>query len=182
MNFGICPNCVNKLTEDSALMTKMSSIFKGNNHYLMCKNCQQVLLYNRDRDMIFDLDEYKEEQDILDEINALLSEIDNHYEVSAPCQHDCSKCAGECETKFKRASKERKAKPVESQEKPVQDVEVSVVDILEGYFLAVNKQDPNQKKLLTENEFGLIDINEWIFFELKHVDVEPVVSFKIIRY
>ncbi len=183
MNFGICPNCVNNLTEDSALATKPSSIFKGNNIYVMCKNCQQVLLYNRDRDMIFDLDEYKDEQEVLDEINKLLSEIDNHYEVAPPCQQDCSQCAGGCDTQFKRASKERKQQP---KEEPVVEEEVVaddlIKDTLENHFLAVSKADPSQKKLLTEQDFSLINVNDWIFFELKSVDVEPVVTYKVVRH
>ena len=188
MNLGICPNCVNQLTEDSALVTKTSSIFKGNNVYVMCKNCQQVLLYNRDRNMLFDLDEYKDEQDVLDEINMLLSEIDNHYEVSPPCQHDCSQCSGECDTQFKRASKERRSKPVDPVdpivEEPQEEIATDdvIIEALENHFLAVNKADPSQKKLLTEQDFGLVNVNDWIFFELTHVNVEPVVSFKIIRY
>lgn len=193
MNLGICPNCINQLTEDSALITRPSSIFKGNNVYAMCKNCQQVLLYNRDREMLFDLDEYKDEQDILDEINMLLSEVDNHYEVAPPCQHDCSQCAGECDTQFKRASKERRNKPSEPEpestpvkpvEKPEEEVIADdiIIDTLETHFLAVNKADPSQKKLLTEQDFGLIDVDNWVFFELKYVRVEPVITYKVIRH
>ena len=35
MEYGLCPDCMNKLNENSALMTKPSSIFKGNNVYLV---------------------------------------------------------------------------------------------------------------------------------------------------
>lgn len=185
MAFGMCPNCMNQLTEDSALVTKPSSIFKGNNVYLMCKNCQQVLLYNKDRDMIFDLNEYKDDDDVLDEINKLLSEVDNHYEVasSANCTGNCSQCGG-CDTQFKRASKERRA--VSKPEEPVkEEVEVTndmVKQALEQHFLAVNKIDPSQKKLLTEQEFSLIDVNDWVFFELTPVEIEPVITYKVVRH
>lgn len=187
MNLGICPNCINQLTEDSALITKPSSIFKGNNVYLMCKNCQQVLLYNRDRDLVFDLDEYKGDEEILEEINRLLSEVDNHYEVavSAPCQYDCSQCES-CDTQFKRASKERKQQPLLSEEsvssKPEEVPDEVIKQTLKQYFLVVNKADPSQKKLLTEQDFSLINIDEWIFFALEHVEIEPVITYKVVRH
>ena len=179
MSLGICPNCINQLTEDSALITKPSSIFKGNNVYLMCKNCQQVLLYNKDRNLIFDLDEYKDEQNVLDEINQLLSEIDNHYEV-APCQQDCSQCEG-CDTQFKRVSKEKKQVSSQSKEEEV-NVDDMIKETLEQHFLAVNKVDPSQKKLLTEQEFSLMNVNDWVFFELQHVVIEPIITYKVVRH
>lgn len=187
MSFGICPNCINQLTESSALMTKPSSIFKGNNVYLMCKNCQQVLLYNRDRDLIFDLDEYKDDDEILNEINTLLSEIDKHYEVSPPCeacQHDCSKCEG-CDTQYKRSSnKERKSVHQEPEPEKnidnIPDIEL-IVDALSNNFLIVNKADPSQKKILTQDDFKFINIDEWLFFELQHVIVNPIISYEIVR-
>jgi hypothetical protein len=185
MNLGICPNCINQLTEDSALITRPSSIFKGNNVYLMCKSCQQVLLYNKDREMIFDLDEYKDEQDVLDEINILLSEVDNHYEVTSPCQHDCSQCSGECDTQFKRASRSKPSEPVEPITKDTKEEIITddiIIDTLETHFLAVSKADPSQKKLLTEQDFELINVNDWVFFELKHVSVEPVITYKVVRH
>ena len=184
MNFGFCPDCTNKLTTDSALVTKSSSIFKGNNFYVMCKNCNQVLLYNADRDMLFDLNEYKDEQDVLDEINQLLSEVDNHYEVASPCQQDCSKCEG-CDSQFKR----ERAKKAPKAEEPEEEVhmqemisEEMIKQTLENHFLAINKIDPNQKKILTEQEFSLIDVNNWTFFELMPVEIKPVITYKVVRH
>jgi hypothetical protein len=184
MNLGICPNCINQLTEDSALVTKPSSIFKGNNVYLMCKNCQQVLLYNRDRDMIFDLDEYKDEQDVLDEINQLLSEIDNHYEVALPCQQNCSQCEG-CDSQFKRERAKKAPKAEEPEEKiHMQEMipDEMIKQSLENHFLAISKIDPTQKKILTEQDFSLINVNDWVFFELVPVEVEPVITYKVVRH
>ena len=184
MNFGFCPDCANKLTEDSSLATRPSSIFKGNNIYVMCKNCQQVLLYNLDRDLVFDLKEYQDDGDVIEEINRLLSEVDNHYEVAPACNHDCSTCSG-CDTQYQRVSnKERKQtavkqEPVETvEEKPDNNV---IKDILSVSFLVVNKEDPSQKKILTEQDFNLINPDEWLFFEFQEVIIEPVVSYKIHR-
>lgn len=187
MSLGICPNCINQLTDESTLATKPSSIFKGNNIYLMCKNCQQVLLYNVDRNLIFDLDEYKEDENVIEEINRLLSEIDNHYEVAPscePCSHNCSTCSG-CDTQYQRVSnKERKAPKQEEFVSPVEEEKQNsdvVKDILSISFLAVNKKDPAQKKILTEQDFNLINVDEWLFFELKHVTVNPIVTYEIVR-
>lgn len=187
MSFGICPNCINNLTEDSALMTKPSSIFKGDNVYLMCKNCQQVLLYNKNRNMLFDLDEYKEDEEVIKEINMLLSDIDNRYEVTTtapPCSGNCSGCNG-CDTQYQRSSNKRQV-PVSQQEPEQEAEEPPVEDIinatLSNSFLAVNKHDPSQKKILTEDDFGLLKVDEWLFFELRAVEVKPIISYEVIRH
>ena len=191
MVFGFCPDCVNKLTDDSALVTKTSSIFKGNNRYIMCKNCQQVLLYNDDRDMIFDLAEYQNDENVLKEINQLLSEIDNNYEVpvESSCTGDCSKCSscsseteyqGYFSNKDKRHRKQQQATVEEKDHTDEQDKFMINVALANG-FLAVNKKDPSQKKLLVEEDLGLVKVDEWIFFELVPVIIEAVTTYKIER-
>lgn len=189
MNFGFCPDCTNKLTDDSALVTKSSSIFKGNNRYIMCKNCNQVLLYNGDRDMLFDLSEYQNDENVLKEINDLLSEIDNNYEVpiESSCSGDCSKCSscqsekefqGYFSNKEKRHHQQQQQTPVESQ---VEEDAAVISATLANGFLAVNKKDPTQKKLLIEEDLGTVQVDEWIFFELVPVIIEAVTTYKIER-
>jgi hypothetical protein len=191
MNFGFCPDCTNKLTDDSALVTKSSSIFKGNNRYIMCKNCNQVLLYNGDRDMIFDLSEYQTDENVLKEINDLLSEIDNNYEVpiESSCSGDCSKCEscqsekeyqGYFSNKEKRShhQQQQQQTPVEPQ---VEEDAAVISATLANGFLAVNKKDPTQKKLLIEEDLGTVQVDEWIFFELVPVIIEAVTTYKIER-
>ena len=191
MSFGICPNCFNQLTEDSSLVTRPSSIFKGNNTYLMCKNCQQVLLYNKDRDMIFDLDEYKEDDGVLVEINKLLSEVDNNYEVpiDASCSGNCSQCnscssesqyQGYLSNREKRHHNTIDKESAESTESVEDDSDIISATLANG-FLAVNKKDPSQKKILREEDLGLVKIDEWIFFELVPVIIEAVTTYKIER-
>ena len=185
MNFGICPNCVNTLTEDSALVTAKSKIFKGNSHYLMCKNCQQVVLYSPDRDMIFDLADMKDDEEILEEINALLSEVDRHYEVPT-CEHDCSACAG-CDTQYRRTSnKERRTvQEPKVEPQPIQEEESDqeVVDaVLSNCFLAIHKEDIAQKRIITEDDFASMNIDEWMFFELTPVIINAVTTYEVIRH
>ena len=79
MNYGFCPSCANQLTDGSVLKTGQSKIFKGNNVYLMCKNCQRVMMYNVNRDLIFDLDEYKEDVEILQEIMDISEDLVRQY-------------------------------------------------------------------------------------------------------
>ncbi len=198
MNYGFCPDCTNKLAEDSTIATRPSSIFKGNNIYVMCKNCQQVLLYNVDRDMIFDLDEYKEDEDVLKEINQLLSEIDNNYEVPiesscsgdcSQCHESCSQCQGDCsESQYQGyfSNKERRHHQQQQVPEPApqssieEDAAVISATLANG-FLAVNKKDPTQKKLLIEEDLGTVQVDEWIFFELVPVIIEAVTTYKIER-
>ena len=189
MNFGFCPDCTNKLTDDSALITKSSNIFKGHNRYIMCKNCNQVLLYNEDRDMLFDLSDYQNDENVLKEINELLSEIDNNYEVpiESSCPGDCSKCEscqsekeyqGYFSNKEKRCHHQQQQAPVEPQ---IEEDAAVISATLANGFLAVNKKDPTQKKLLIEEDLGTVQVDEWIFFELVPVIIEAVTTYKIER-
>ena len=196
MNYGMCPNCFNKLTEESAIQTGLSEIFKGNNSYLLCKNCQQVLLYNMNRDMIFDLDEYKEDKDVIAEINKLLSEIDNHYEVqsNANCTGDCNSCPGCAVTEqaYQRRTS-RKSEPTrvsqpDSPTEPVKQIEeVAPTDIisstLSNSLIAVNKKDPSVKIIIADSsDLDDIDIDEWVFFSMSPVTIEVKKSYNIIRH
>ena len=185
MEFGMCPNCINKLTEDSALITGPSSIFKGNNVYMLCKNCQQVLLYNKDRDMIFDLDEYKEDEEIIEEINELLEKINSNYEVapqSGNCTGNCSQCAG-ChdEQEYRRSSRIRTPEPMaEEPTERVQEPEL-INQVFDYGFLAVNKADPSKKQLILEEELNSIKVDEWVFFELVPVKIKAITTYEIER-
>lgn len=188
MNYGMCPNCLNKLTEGSAIQTGLSEIFKGNNVYLLCKNCQQVLLYNMNRDMIFDLDEYKKDEEVIAEINKLLSEIDSHYEVTdQTCSGNCSSCQGcsapSAEPDFQR--KNRKQAPVApAEEKPAENIEHIIKSALSNGILAVKKSDPTVKLILADKcDLDDINIDEWLFFEMNPIEIEVEIKkfYNIIR-
>lgn len=190
MDFGICPNCINKLTEDSALITSPSTIFKGNNVYMLCKNCQQVLLYNKDRDMIFDLDEFKDDENVIEEINALLEKIDSNYEVPA-CSGDCKQCAG-ChdEQEYARPSR-RKVAPSKAAPAPIiedvakeesEEMSEMINTTLDYGFLAVNKIDPSKKLIILEEDLNSIKVDEWVFFELTPVTIKAITTYEIERH
>lgn len=184
MDFGICPNCINKLTEDSALITGPSSIFKGNNIYMLCKNCQQVLLYNKDRDMIFDLDDFKDDENVIEEINMLLEKIDSHYEVPA-CSGDCKQCAG-ChdDQEYTRSSRKKteKAAPVPQIEEEPEEMLEMINATLDYGFLAVNRIDPSKKLIILEEDLNTIKVDEWIFFELTPVTIKAITTYEIERH
>ena len=184
MSFGYCPSCYNQLTEESVMVTKPSEVFKGNNVYMMCKKCQRVVLYNKDRDMIFDLDEYLDDEKVLEEINKLLEDLDPNLEVAKEetnCTGNCAACAG-CEEQYQRTFNRRQEKPASLE--PSETVQISDKDIykvLNNALLAVNKEDVSIKKIFLIDDLNDIDINEWIFFELQPVKLKPVVSYEIER-
>lgn len=190
IEFGLCPNCFNKLTESSAIKTGLSEIFKGNNSYLLCKNCQQVLLYNMNRDMIFDLDDYKEDKEVIAEINKLLSEIDNHYEVakqecSGNCDTCCS-CISEPEPSYKRSSRAKPVPKCEEIEELIQeeqpDVKEVITSTLNSGLLAVNVKDPTVKLILVNtSDLDDLNLNEWVFFEMTPVEVKVKKIYDIVR-
>ena len=192
MDFGICPNCINKLTEDSALITSPSTIFKGNNVYMLCKNCQQVLLYNKDRDMIFDLDEFKDDENVIEEINMLLEKIDSHYEVPA-CSGDCKQCTS-ChdEQEYARSSRRKpaslkdKVAPAPTIEDVIEEEPKEISEMINATldygFLAVNKIDPSKKLIILEEDLNSIKVDEWVFFELTPVTIKAITTYEIERH
>lgn len=201
MSYGYCPSCYNKLSDDSAIITKPSEIFRGNNVYMMCKNCQRIVLYNKDRDMIFDLDEYQDDENVLEEIKLLLEELDPNLEVVPKeenvCTGDCEACAGcgsesEYQGYFSRKEKHIPPKPARPTEKAVEpepaeeivEEQISDEDIqvaISNALLAVNKKDVTIKKIFLVDDLGDINVNEWLFFELQPVKVKQKISYEIER-
>ena len=160
---GFCPNCNTGLTENNVVSTKESSIFKGHNVYCMCKHCGYVMIYNKDRDLIFSLDKFKDDEDIIKEIYDLLNEAtDNSIEsvskaeeeVNHSCEGNCSSCSG-CKSQIEES-------------------------IEEGDLLAVNIKT-GEMSIVHQQHLDLIDVNDYNFFELNEVIVERVVSYKIQR-
>ena len=206
MNYGMCPSCYNKLTDGSASITKPSEVFRGNNVYMVCKNCQRIVLYNKDRDMIFDLDEFKEDKDVLEEINRLLEDLDPNLEVvdksqEQNCLGNCSACQG-CNdyqgyfSKKEKASQVPQEEPIQEESIPVEEPEyeghcneyedepISEDDIqyaLSNALLAVNKKDVSIKKIFLVDDLDSINVNEWSFFELNPVKVKQKISYEVVR-
>lgn len=174
---GFCPNCTADLNEKSnVLFTKESSIFKGHNVYCMCKQCGYVMVYNLDRQLMFSLDRFKDDQDILDEIQMLLSEATNEeIELSSlKIEEDIQEehvCSGECH-KCNGCYNEQE----EVQTPPKEYVESFTV----GDLLMINKAT-KMASFINQDDLDKINIDEWDFFEVNPVLIEKVVSFKIQR-
>jgi hypothetical protein len=162
---GFCPNCNSGLTENSVVQTKESAIFKGHNIYCMCKHCGYVMVYNKDRDLIFSLDKFKDDEDIIKEIYDLLNEAtDNSIESVSKTEEieevhhsregSCSSCTG-CESQVEES-------------------------IEEGDLLAVNIKT-GEMSIVHQQHLELINVDDYNFFELNKVIVERVVSYKIQR-
>ena len=159
---GFCPNCNTELTENNVVSTKESAIFKGHNVYCMCKHCGYVMVYNKDRDLIFSLDKFKDDEDIIKEIYDLLNEatdnniesVSKEEEVEHSCEGNCSSCSG-CQSQIKES-------------------------IEEGDLLAVNIKT-GEMSIIHQQHLELINVDDYNFFELNKVIVERVVSYKIQR-
>jgi predicted nucleic-acid-binding Zn-ribbon protein len=165
---GFCPNCNMNLADDeNVILTEESKIFKGHNAYCMCTHCGYVMVYNKERDLIFSLDRFKDDEDIVNEIYELLNDVtnngvdivskDSQEEVQTGCSGNCATCSG-C-----------------SGYKP--QVEES---IKEGDLLAVNIKT-GEMSIVHQQHLDLINVNDYEFFELNKVIVERVVSYKIQR-
>ena len=182
MVYGICPNCVNELNEFSALVTQDSKVFKGGNHYVMCKKCGQVLLYNTIRKTLFDLDKYKENKEVLEEIDAFLKLIDEELCLIDDKEQnvDEGNCEGNCD-ECHRCQPD----PVFSNNRaPVQQVEEPPHEDFSYCILAINKVDPNKKLMIREDELKLLavdDIKNWNFYELHPVNIKAVVTYEVER-
>lgn len=162
---GFCPNCNTGLTENNIVSTKESAIFKGHNVYCMCKHCGYVMIYNKERDLIFSLDKFKDDEDIIKEIYDLLNEATDNgiesvskaeveEEIHHSCEGNCSSCSG-CKSQIEES-------------------------IEEGDLLAVNIKT-GEMSIVHQQHLDLINVDDYNFFELNKVIVERVVSYKIQR-
>jgi hypothetical protein len=203
MATNFCPNCFNELNDNTSVMTEVSSIFTGNNAYVLCKKCNQVLLYNINREMLFDLDDFKDDEKVIAEINELLEKADNHYEVPSPvskCAESCEQCCG-CDTQYKRRSFSDKffdipdvfdfpidnvkqsPIPEEPANEELQKPEPSKNFVDEKVYIAILKFDQSVRHVIHESDLNEFNLKEWDFYEaeLHPVDIEPVTTFKITR-
>ena len=204
MAINFCPNCFNELNDKTSVMTEVSSIFTGNNAYVLCKKCNQVLLYNINREMLFDLDDFKDDEKVIAEINELLEKADNHYEVPSPvskCAESCEQC-NSCSTQYKRRSfadkffdiddvfdfptnnVKQSSMPEEPSNKEVQKPEPSKNFVDEKVYIAILKFDSSVRHVIHESDLSEFNLKEWDFYEaeLHPVEIEPVTAFKITRH
>lgn len=174
---GFCPNCNADLNEkENVIFTKESAIFKGHNVYCMCQQCGYVMIYNLDRQLVFSLDRFKDDEDIIAEIQELLSEASNEEVEVVPknaveevqeaeedvCTGECHKCSG-CYPK----------------EEPKQ--ESNKLDSISAGDLLLIHKETKLASVISQDNLDKINIDDYDFFEINPVVIERVVSYKIQR-
>jgi hypothetical protein len=168
------------------LLTEESKIFKGHNVYMLCKNCGYVMVYNKDRNLIFNIDKYKDDEEVLMEIEHLISKVDSHYTLNleegdtgeqepeeyypAQCNGMCSSCQG-CTQKVKEDE------PVEEPVETIQQKTFSA-EIIKDSFLIIDPNGMAQIARLDELQF-ISNLGNCSVFALEEVTLEPVVTFKV---
>lgn len=195
---GVCPNCQKELNGNT-FVTRESEIFKGHNVYIMCKDCGLIMMYNEAREALFSLDRFKEDEDVINEIKAYLSELVESKEeelekieeepkpeperrvlLRAKEKEDVQEeqcCNGNCEN----CQIECAAKEIEEFYEIEEDAEEKEPVNLEGVLYMVHKKT-DERRFISANDLHLIkDLDEWAFYEFQPVLVEPVVSYKIHR-
>lgn len=200
---GVCPTCQKELG-DNVFVTRESEIFKGHNVYVMCKGCGLIMMYNEAREALFSLDRFKEDEDVINEIKTYLSELLETKEqelekVEEPkpeperkvllrakepveeqnCNGNCASCTIDCTAKeIDELFDEIPPEEIEELEETIEEIEPVN---LEGILYMVHKRT-NERRFISADDLHLIkDLDEWMFYELQPVMVEPVVSYKIHR-
>lgn len=166
---GMCPTCCADLNDpNNVIVTSESKIFKGHNVYVMCKHCGLVMVYNKTRELLYDLDKYKDDEDVLLEIKELL-ELQNAFEP-VTCCGDCSSCTQECANNTLE----------ESYNIDETVPEKEPVDLNNVLYMVHKRTD--ERRFISSQDLNLIkNIDEWMFYEFSPVIIEPVISYKIHR-
>ncbi len=170
---GYCPTCQNDLSKsENVMVTKESEIFKGHNVYVMCKGCGLVMVYNEKRDSLFSLDRFKDDEEVVEEIQRLLEEQAVNCEVpeETGCCGNCASCTQMCDNKT-----------LEEHYKINETVEDKEPVDLDGVLYMVHKRT-DERRFISSEDLHLVDnIDDWLFYEFQQVMIEPVVSYKIHR-
>lgn len=185
----LCPNCSSNLDDtNNVLFTAESKIFKGHNVYMLCKNCGYVMVYNTDRDLIFNIDKYQNDEEVLKEIESLIKAVDSHYtlnldeEVHHSCEGMCSSCQG-CSNENTKEDLDMDLKEMEVAEEVKEEVvaEQPAFDpeLFKDVLLLVDRTS-GQANLCPMAELQFIqNLQNCVVYALEEVMLEPVVTFKI---
>lgn len=170
---GFCPTCQNDLSvEGNVIVTNESEIFKGHNVYVMCKECGLVMVYNKKRGSLFSLDRFKDDDEVVKEIQHLLEEQTTE-EIEVQTIDEESNCCGDCTncTKSCESCQTIVDESVESK---------GTVDLNNVLYMVHKRTD--ERRFIDSQDLNLIkNIDEWSFYEFRPVLIEPVVSYKIHR-
>lgn len=172
---GKCPNC--NLPLDEALVTRESNIFMGNNRYVMCTNCGYIMAHNTRTNNLFGLERFQEDKAVIDDIQQLLAEVDDNYEVITPeeeqhqCTGNCATCGG--------------CQPVEeSAEESVEVIEEApprnFPTIKEDSLLAINK-NTFEAQILSPDSLSKLNIDDFDFYALDAVVIKKIITYQVER-
>jgi hypothetical protein len=126
------------------------------------------MVYNKTRELLYDLDKYKDDEDVLLEIKELL-ELQNAIETITCCG-DCSSCTQECTNNTLE----------ESYEIDETVPEKEPVDLNNVLYMVHKRTD--ERRFISVKDLNLVEnLNEWLFYAFQSVEIEPVVSYKIHR-
>lgn len=188
MNSSFCPNCnVDLKNNDNVLVTKESSIFKGHNVYMMCKHCGYVVIYNKDRDLMFSLDRFKEDQEVLDEVQQLINEADGSNDLEVVKNEDVSQPLFEEEARPVIAPPE--PEPIEEFMNSCSgdcsscqgcNEQQQKINIKQGDLLIIHKEN-GECAVIAQDDLQKINVDDFDFFELTPVIVERIVSYRVQR-
>ncbi len=182
----LCPNCSCSLeNKENIIATEESKLFKGNNIYIMCKKCGYVMVYNRSRKLVYSLDNYKDDKEVMEEVAALLTEAtQNEVELVEVKEEEESPKV----TERLQQKKPEPVEPVEEEvvEEPEEEVQCSGncaqcsgCANQEVILLAFNKQT-QEFELVKESALeSLEDLSIYDFYLLERVYVERTVQHKI---
>ena len=170
---GFCPTCQNDLSvEGNVIVTNESEIFKGHNVYVMCKECGLVMVYNKKRGSLFSLDRFKDDDEVVKEIQHLLEEQTTE-EIEVQTIDEESNCCGDCTncTKSCESCQTIVDESVESK---------GTVDLNNVLYMVHKRTD--ERRFISVKDLNLVEnLNEWLFYAFQSVEIEPVVSYKIHR-
>ena len=170
---GFCPTCQNDLSvEGNVIVTNESEIFKGHNVYVMCKECGLVMVYNKKRGSLFSLDRFKDDDEVVKEIQHLLEEQTTE-EIEVQTIDEESNCCGDCTncTKSCESCQTIIDESVESK---------GTVDLNDVLYMVHKRTD--ERRFISVKDLNLVEnLNEWLFYAFQSVEIEPVVSYKIHR-
>jgi hypothetical protein len=206
--FGSCEKCEALLEEGKAILTQPSKLFKGTNRYLICNECGAVSLYNESLGSIFNIDKFKDNQNVINEISELLEKlnmeiIDTTEEIiesieeedilynneEVPKEHELANCSGSCATCPGCSGHHEEHHECECGGEcngecngncSCKDEEECDFEY-DRYIFAYNKASGDVSLLAKEDISILGDINKYDFFVLEPVKVKPVTTYEIIK-
>jgi hypothetical protein len=196
----VCEKCGARLDNNCAV-TPISKIFKGTNRYMICETCGYVSLYNESLDLVFNIDKYNNDTEIMNEISEYLDMIDmkivepelatenneiteedddillsteeSREALNKLLEEISHSCSGDCSSCTNCSGN---CDCHENKEA------TDYVDFnADNFILAFNPETKDIGLLQTDSLAELGDISKYRFYSLSEVEVRPVVTYEIIK-